>query len=101
MPCMARLHSQTQNAKHLWENKMGKTPYEIRLDVLKMAQEMLEKEKSMEEKIFSRKVDSMMSSGIHSNKIHEFIDGNAPKSYNENELVTRSSALYSFISENK
>lgn len=80
---------------------MGKTPYEIRLDVLKMAQDMLEKENKLEEIKFTSKVDSMINSGLTSDEISKFIDENAPKSYDENELVTRSSALYSFVSENK
>ena len=80
---------------------MGKTPYEIRLDVLKMAQDMLEKENKLEELKFTSKVDSMIKSGLTSEEISNFIDENAPKSYDETELVTRSSALYSFVSENK
>lgn len=80
---------------------MGKTPYEIRLDVLKMAQEMLENEKSLEQKKFSSRVDAMMQSNLTSEEINDFIDKNAPKSYDENDLVTRSTALYSFVSENK
>lgn len=80
---------------------MGKTPYEIRLDVLKMAQEMLENENSLEQKKFSSKVDTMMKSGLSSQEINNFIDENSPKSYDENDLVTRSMSLYGFVSENK
>lgn len=80
---------------------MNKTPYEVRLDVMKMAQEMLDKETQVEETKFFLKLETLRASSADVNTINNFIDSHAPKVYNENDVVARSSALYSFVSESK
>lgn len=80
---------------------MSKNPYEIRLDVLKMAQEMLDKEKSIEEMKYVNTLDTMRSSNVHNAEIVKYASENAPKMYDEQELVARSTSLYNFISEKK
>lgn len=77
----------------------NKNPFEVRLDVLKMAQEMLETEQRTQELKFKEKVETMRSSQqVPVDDILSYIDENAPKAYSAEDIVTRSSALYSFVS---
>ena len=77
----------------------NKNPYEIRLDVLKMAQDMLEAEQRSKEIKFREQVDTMRAA-YKGNEEHvlSFIDKNAPTSYTEEEVIKRSTALYNFVS---
>ena len=75
----------------------NKTPYEVRLDVLKMAQEMLDREHQNEQNKFFAKLETLRASQADANSINTFIDTNSPKMYDQNEVVTRSSALYAFV----
>ena len=76
---------------------MSKTPFEVRLDVLKMAQDMLDKEKGLEQTVFLAQVDAMKINDSYS--IPRYINENKPTSYTTQELLTRSQALYSFIND--
>jgi len=76
----------------------NKTPFEIRLDVLKMAQEMLDAERRTQEKYFEKQVELLISSNPTSDTIVNFLNSTPPiKSYNEADVLSRSAALYSFI----
>lgn len=78
---------------------MNKTPYEVRLDVMKMAQEMLDRESQMHETKFYMKLDTLRASNAGVAEINNFIDTYQPKVYNENDVVARSSSLYNFITD--
>ena len=81
---------------------MTKNPFEVRLDVLKMAQEMLETEQKAKELKFKEQIETMRSSEqVPVKDILNYIDANSPKPYTENDVVARSSALYSFVNEKK
>ena len=75
---------------------MSKTPYEVRLDVLKMAQDMLDKEKGLEQTVFLAQIDAMKINDSYS--IPNYINAYKPVSYTAEDVITRSQALYSFIS---
>lgn len=76
----------------------NKTPYEVRLDILKMAQEMLDREKQIEENKYIAKLEILRADKSHSfNELNKFIEDNAPKMYDPSEVVARSSALYAFV----
>jgi hypothetical protein len=75
----------------------SKTPYEVRLDILKMAQEMLERDTSIQEIKFHSKLDVLRSSNTSVDVINKYIDENTPKMYDSSEVVARSSALYAFV----
>lgn len=76
----------------------SKTPFEVRLDILKMAQEMLDREKQIEENKYFAKLENIRADKSHSlNEINKFIDENAPKMYDPSEVVARSSTLYAFV----
>lgn len=78
---------------------VNKNPYEIRLDVLKMAQQMLEAEQRSKEIKFREQVDAMrvINKG-NEEAVLGFIAQNAPTSYTPEEVITRSTALYNFVS---
>lgn len=78
----------------------NKTPFEVRLDVLKMAQEMLDREKQIEENKYIAKLENIRADKSHTaNELNKFIDDNAPKMYEPSEVVARSSALYAFVND--
>ncbi len=83
----------------LWVTQMqgSKNPYEVRLDILKMAQEMLNNEKRIEENTFFAKLETLRASNASVDDINKFIDANKPKMYEPSDVVTRSSALYAFV----
>ena len=76
----------------------NKNPYEIRLDVLKMAQQMLEAEQRSKEIKFKEQVDTLRSIKHNESEVLTFIEKNAPTAYTPDEVVTRSNALYNFVS---
>lgn len=76
---------------------MSKTPFEIRLDVLKMAQEMLDKEKSLEETAYLAQIEALKTTNISA--VSDYITSNQPRDYTPEEVVTRSQALYSFVTD--
>lgn len=75
---------------------MNKNPFEVRLDVMKMAQEMLDKEYHAKEQKYLQKLD-IMKSEKHSD-IQSFIDANAPTPYTPEEVLMRANTLYNFVS---
>ena len=75
----------------------SKTPFEVRLDILKMAQEMLDREKQIEENKYFAKLETLRASNTSVDDINKFIDANKPKMYDPSEVVARSSALYAFV----
>ena len=76
----------------------NKNPYEIRLDVLKMAQQMLETEQRSKEIKFKEQVDTLRNIKHNESEVLNFIQQNAPSAYTPEEVVTRSTALYNFVS---
>jgi len=76
----------------------NKNPYEIRLDVLKMAQDMLEAEQRTKELKFREKVETLRSIKHNEAEVLSYIDQNAPASYTPEEVIARSSTLYNFVS---
>lgn len=79
----------------------NKNPFEVRLDVLKMAQDMLESEQRARELKFRSQIEAMSKSNESKEIILSFIEDNTPKSYTSEEIVARSSALYDFIANDK
>ena len=73
----------------------SKNPFEVRLDVLKMAQDMLNKEMSLKEQEFNQQVETLRTTNIGG--VNNFITQNAPKMYTPEEVITRASSLYDFV----
>jgi hypothetical protein len=76
----------------------SKNPYEIRLDVLKMAQEMLETEQRAKELAFKEKIETLRSTKGDGQHLLDFVDKNAPTGYKPEDVLNRSYALYEFVS---
>lgn len=76
---------------------MSKTPFEIRLDVLKMAQEMLDKEKNLEQTAYLAQIETLKTTNISA--VSGYITTNQPRGYTPEEVITRSQALYSFVTD--
>lgn len=78
---------------------MNKNPFEVRLDVLKMSQDMLETEYRSRQLKFQEKIKVMKEDeSITTDQLLDFIDKNAPVPYNDTEVVARSSNFYNFVS---
>lgn len=76
---------------------MSKTPFEIRLDVLKMAQEMLDREKDLEQAAYLANIEALKTTNISA--VSSFITTNQPRGYTPEEVITRSQTLYSFVTD--
>lgn len=78
----------------------SKNPFEVRLDVMKMAQEMLDKEHYAKEQKYLQKLDEMkrLIGDGYGQDITDFIEKNAPSAYTPEEVITRASTLYNFVS---
>lgn len=76
---------------------VNKNPYEVRLDVLKMAQEMLEAEQRLNELKLVQKIAVLRELKSDLNTIISTIDSNELKTYSEQDVTSRASALYSFV----
>ena len=74
----------------------NKNPFEVRLDVMKMAQEMLDKEYYAKEQKYLQKLE-FLKTEKHPD-IDSFIDANAPAPYTPEDIVMRASTLYNFVS---
>lgn len=79
----------------------SKTPYEVRLDVLKMAQEMVDREKQIEQTNQQAKLDLFMTQPKRPTpaELDQFIKDNTPKMYDSSDVVTRASGLYAFVND--
>ena len=77
----------------------NKTPYEVRLDILKMAQEMLDREQVNKQNEFFAKLETLRASNEDPKSINAFIDANSPTMYEPSDVVARSSALYAFVND--
>lgn len=76
---------------------MTKTPFEIRLDVLKLAKDMLENETKLKEAEYLAQIEALKTTNIGS--VDSYIQQNRPQGYTTNDLITRSQQLYSFVTD--
>jgi hypothetical protein len=75
---------------------MTKTPYEIRLDVLKMAKDMLEEENRVKMNNFNVEVSSLSETNIGA--VSSFIAENKVVSYSTADILNKADELYKFVS---
>jgi hypothetical protein len=75
----------------------NKNPFEVRLDVLKMAHEMLDKEMALKELKFNQEVETLRATNIGG--VSNFVEENAPQMYSPDEVISKASALYNFVSD--
>lgn len=77
----------------------NKNPFEVRLDVLQMAREMLDKEKELEEQKFKQQVETLRTTNI--GHVNTFIQENAPKMYTADDVKARANSLYEFVNSSR
>lgn len=76
----------------------NKNPFEIRLDILKMAQEMFESDRRYAQAAEQQKVDLLKSAELPVSAVSDYLaSNNIPKHYTEEDVLTRAASLYSFI----
>ena len=75
----------------------NKNPFEIRLETLKMAKEMMDKQVEMQEQLAYQVLDQYKEQG---KDIAEFYATYTPKMYQPSEIVKKADELYKFISDN-
>jgi hypothetical protein len=62
-----------------------------------MAQQMLDKEMLLKEQKFNQQVETLRETNIGG--VNSFVQLNAPVMYTPDEVVSKASALYNFVSE--
>lgn len=77
----------------------NKNPYEIRLDVLKLAKEMLEIEHNTAKDVWLTKAGSPTWNGHLSQSQAEALYGSAPAAPTVDDVISKASALYNFVSD--
>ena len=77
---------------------MSSTAYEIRMDVLKMAQQMIKDQNGIKRDKILYEISSITNADPVA--LSEALSKFDTISYNENDLVDKANALYSFVSSN-
>lgn len=83
----------------------NKTPYELRLDVMHLASQLMQSELDTKQNAFNAQLNVMneeLAKGwVQHKDVQEYIKNNAPKAPTAEDLLARSSALYSFIKDTR
>lgn len=74
----------------------NKNPFEIRLDVLKMAQEMMDRELELNTQKYYHQIDAVKQTNIGA---LSGVVNTAPKMYTPEDVVAKASALYNFVAD--
>jgi 3-dehydroquinate dehydratase len=75
----------------------NKNPYEVRLDILRMAQEMLDREMSIKEQAYLQQIETLRSTNIGG--VNAFAQDNALQMYTPEEVISKASTLYNFVAD--
>lgn len=74
----------------------NKNPFEIRLETLKMAKEMMDKQLELQEQFMYQMLEQAKESG---KDIQETLDKYTPDMYNPTKIIEKASELYEYISK--
>lgn len=74
----------------------NKNPFEIRLETLKMAKDMMDAQMHLQEQIMYEMIDQAKEQG---KSIKEVMDTYLPEMYNPNKVIEKATELYSYISK--
>ena len=77
---------------------MYKNPYEVRLETLKMAKEMVDQEFFLKENLMNRMIDQAVETGEDIKKVYLM---NAPEMYSTQDIINKADELNSYVSERK
>jgi len=78
--------------------EVNKNPFEIRLETLKMAKEMLDKQYDMAVETTQKSMEMWKNAGKSQ---EQFLAEYVPKMYQTQEVVKTANEFYSFITEKK
>jgi len=74
----------------------NKNPFEIRLETLKMAKEMMDQQLNLQEQFMYQMIDQAKESG---KDIRETLDKYTPEMYNPTKVIEKATELYEYISK--
>jgi hypothetical protein len=74
----------------------NKNPFEIRLETLKMAKDMMDAQLHLQEQIMYQMIDNAKE---HGQNIKEVMDEYLPEMYNPNKVVEKATEFYTYISK--
>lgn len=74
----------------------NKNPFEIRLDILKMARDMLDKELELETQKYLQRISVAKETNI--GNLDSVVE-DYPSMYTSNDVVVRASSLYNFVAD--
>ena len=90
--------SQIKSAKLHMVTAMSKTPYEIRLDVLAMAQKLLQDEYHSQASVLTDY--SRIMPPRNKKEYDEMIEKHSPKVITTGDIVSKANELYAFVDDN-
>ena len=74
----------------------NKNPFEIRLETLKMAKDMMDQQLGMQMDFAHRMIDQAKETGAD---VKETLDKYTPDMYNPTKIIEKASELYEYISK--
>ena len=74
----------------------NKNPFEIRLETLKMAKDMMDKQLELQEQFMYQMLDEAKEQGKN---VKEVMDTYLPEMYNPNKVIEKATELYEYISK--
>ena len=77
---------------------MSKNPYEVRLETLKMAKEMVDQQFNLQMDMMHRMIDQAKESGEN---VKDAYDKYVPDMYKPEHVIDKAQELYKYVSEKK
>jgi hypothetical protein len=90
-----------QNEHRRFQKMTSKNPFEVRLDVMKLARDMLEKDFEARRQKYLNKLEVLKAEKPAPDFAISFIEDNAPLAYTSNDILAKATELYSFIDSRK
>ena len=75
---------------------VNKNPFEIRLETLKMAKEMMDQQYNLQEQMMYQMIDQARE---HGQNVKEVMDTYLPEMYNPNKVIEKATEFYTYISK--
>ena len=76
----------------------NKNPFEIRLETLKMAKEMMDQQYDMQMNMMYQMIDQAKEQGQN---VKDVMDTYLPEMYNPNKVIQKATEFYEYISKTK
>jgi hypothetical protein len=79
----------------------SKNPFEVRLDVMKLARDMLEKDFEARQQKYLDKLEVLKADQPSPNFAFSFIENNAPTAYTSSDILDKANELYTFVNSSR